>query len=239
MYNAFGGADTLAQSVAHVLEMFTGCRILECWARLVGTLCVFLEFVERMVELKVGTRFVQEYRKAISDLSPDPLQFCFLHCMIHSSAMPLLLQMLRAGLIPSLLEHKFAPSAGSSDREEDSKQFRHLFTLLSMQLGRSVFLKTIHRDLNNLQNCLSKIQDTRTKDIIEDLINEIERLSAIRAKDGCANPKCPSTSTASLQICAICQEVKYCAKDCQKADWKTHKKTCANWKGKKYSCWRI
>ena len=54
-----------------------------------------------------------------------------------------------------------------------------------------------------------------------------------------------STSTASTKICASCailevdpekplrpcskcQTVRYCSRDCQKKDWKVHKKTCAS-----------
>src|SRR4051812_5588564 len=29
-----------------------------------------------------------------------------------------------------------------------------------------------------------------------------------------------------LKLCKACKEVAYCGKECQKADWKEHKKTC-------------
>ncbi|KAJ4366120.1 hypothetical protein N0V83_007755 [Neocucurbitaria cava] len=45
----------------------------------------------------------------------------------------------------------------------------------------------------------------------------------------CAN--CEKTAAAanlaSLKACAKCKTTQYCGRDCQKADWKTHKKICA------------
>jgi splicing suppressor protein 51 len=47
-------------------------------------------------------------------------------------------------------------------------------------------------------------------------------------------PKCAacnktnSDSAAPLKLCAKCQTTPYCSRDCQKADWKNHKKVCAS-----------
>ena len=45
----------------------------------------------------------------------------------------------------------------------------------------------------------------------------------------CANcQKSQSDLPASLKRCAKCQIQAYCSRDCQKEDWKAHKKTCAS-----------
>jgi hypothetical protein len=46
--------------------------------------------------------------------------------------------------------------------------------------------------------------------------------------------KCASCGTPEsdpekpLKPCSKCQTVRYCSRDCQKKDWKVHKKTCAS-----------
>lgn len=45
----------------------------------------------------------------------------------------------------------------------------------------------------------------------------------------CGNTACPRRSHvdfASLLVCARCRTVKYCDADCQRADWKVHKRVC-------------
>ncbi|RYN63542.1 hypothetical protein AA0119_g12843 [Alternaria tenuissima] len=41
------------------------------------------------------------------------------------------------------------------------------------------------------------------------------------------NKSATECSLANLQQCSRCKTTEYCGPDCQKADWKTHKKTCA------------
>ncbi|EFQ95321.1 hypothetical protein PTT_06719 [Pyrenophora teres f. teres 0-1] len=41
------------------------------------------------------------------------------------------------------------------------------------------------------------------------------------------NKSAAECSLANLQQCSRCKTTEYCGRDCQKADWKTHKKICA------------
>lgn len=38
---------------------------------------------------------------------------------------------------------------------------------------------------------------------------------------------CNNSITASIRLCSGCKKVCYCNRDCQKAHWKDHKKTCS------------
>lgn len=42
--------------------------------------------------------------------------------------------------------------------------------------------------------------------------------------------KCQKTESEDLKlkVCAKCKKAPYCTKECQKSDWKNHKKTCGN-----------
>jgi hypothetical protein len=45
----------------------------------------------------------------------------------------------------------------------------------------------------------------------------------------CASCNAPETDPEKpLKPCAKCQTVRYCSRDCQKKDWKLHKKICAS-----------
>jgi len=43
---------------------------------------------------------------------------------------------------------------------------------------------------------------------------------------GCARSGCYSYADDELKFCSSCRVVKYCSKECQKADWKKHKLQC-------------
>ena len=43
----------------------------------------------------------------------------------------------------------------------------------------------------------------------------------------CQTCKKPESESTPLKRCARCHQTRYCSRDCQKAEWKTHKKACA------------
>jgi hypothetical protein len=45
------------------------------------------------------------------------------------------------------------------------------------------------------------------------------------ARAGCAAVGCASEEASS--VCARCEAVRYCSRECQRADWKAHKLACA------------
>ncbi|KAI1819223.1 putative MYND domain protein [Xylaria intraflava] len=45
--------------------------------------------------------------------------------------------------------------------------------------------------------------------------------------DSCCHVCKQSSAEASLKRCSKCSTTLYCSRDCQRADWKTHRKTCA------------
>jgi hypothetical protein len=45
------------------------------------------------------------------------------------------------------------------------------------------------------------------------------------AKTGCAAAGCASEEASS--VCGRCEAVRYCSRECQRADWKAHKPACA------------
>jgi hypothetical protein len=44
------------------------------------------------------------------------------------------------------------------------------------------------------------------------------------ARAGCAAAGCASEEASS--VCARCQEVRYCSRECQRTDWRAHKPVC-------------
>jgi hypothetical protein len=47
--------------------------------------------------------------------------------------------------------------------------------------------------------------------------------SVVRA--GCAAEGCASAEASS--VCGRCEAVRYCSRECQRADWQAHKPACA------------
>ena len=45
------------------------------------------------------------------------------------------------------------------------------------------------------------------------------------ARAGCAAAGCASEEASS--VCGRCEAVRYCSRECQRADWKAHKPACA------------
>ena len=44
------------------------------------------------------------------------------------------------------------------------------------------------------------------------------------ARAGCAEAGCASEEASS--VCARCEAVRYCSRECQRADWRAHKLGC-------------
>ncbi len=44
------------------------------------------------------------------------------------------------------------------------------------------------------------------------------------AQAGCTEAECASEEASN--VCARCQAVRYCSRECQRADWKAHKPVC-------------
>ena len=59
---------------------------------------------------------------------------------------------------------------------------------------------------------------------VQEQILESARADIVVGADRCANMSC---AKAGEKKCARCKAVRYCSKDCQRADWKRHKTSCA------------
>jgi hypothetical protein len=59
----------------------------------------------------------------------------------------------------------------------------------------------------------------------KELSLKAECVARVRTRaTGCAVAGCPSEEVSS--VCARCQAVRYCSRECQRADWKAHKPAC-------------
>ena len=63
--------------------------------------------------------------------------------------------------------------------------------------------------------------------------NEVKHLTKLGI---CYNPDCPlpdrKSERCKLRHCTKCCQANYCSIECQRADWKSHKKTCVDWSSK-------
>jgi hypothetical protein len=69
--------------------------------------------------------------------------------------------------------------------------------------------------------------------LVEMMEKRVPKMAAVlkqgkgeRKEGDCANCGRTPTAEQSFSTCARCKKAKYCSQECQKVDWKTHKKSC-------------
>lgn len=77
---------------------------------------------------------------------------------------------------------------------------------------------------------LADTAKTALETFAPDIAREIERASAEQSKDMSLR-KCEwcnqmESALGEFKHCVACKQVAYCGRQCQKADWKQHKKVC-------------
>ena len=77
------------------------------------------------------------------------------------------------------------------------------------------------------------LEELRDRDGMEELGSSIDDLgiaNAVQGKDASQNdrsdPPCNRCRKVATKKCANCETVKYCSRECQRQDWKEHKKVC-------------
>ncbi len=69
------------------------------------------------------------------------------------------------------------------------------------------------------------------------LDEKYEEVKSVKKIGWCCNKTCSlpgrKVERSKMLCCARCGEANYCSKECQKADWKSHKKVCGNTAEKK------
>lgn len=69
--------------------------------------------------------------------------------------------------------------------------------------------------------------NTHDKHITQLISSQVNKETESQSITFCSHCHKPSTPEHTLKPCIKCQSVQYCNKECQKADFKRHKKECA------------
>mmetsp|Transcript_7803 Transcript_7803/g.12887 ORF Transcript_7803/g.12887 Transcript_7803/m.12887 type:complete len:350 (-) Transcript_7803:52-1101(-) len=68
---------------------------------------------------------------------------------------------------------------------------------------------------------------------LDEKYNEVKHVTKVGI---CFNPECPlpdrTIERCKLMNCTRCRQAQYCSIECQRADWKSHRRTCVDWNSK-------
>lgn len=100
-------------------------------------------------------------------------------------------------------------------KRQITAQLKGILELLVLQSPRQVKFKNVYlsRDLTNSTENQSSPSGSNTES------------TPTKKCDSCSKPE--SDPEKPLKACSKCQSAHYCSRECQKADFKKHKKVCA------------